>query len=143
MRTGVVVLVLLLAGCSPSTPAPVSAPADLSAATPLPIVSSTPDTPARYTSLDEVIAELECAELSRDDPSNRAETLRGRATCSIGTHIFVIWLIEYGTHDWDQVREDGAPSIKGPGWIVVAMTGDEAARYAHGRLGGEVQLIEH
>ena len=141
MRNWIVVVIFLLTGCSTPTPAPMSASTALPTPTPLPAVNSTPGAPARYTTLDEVIGELECEELSRDDPNTRAETLRGRATCSIGTHIFVIWLIEYGTDDWDQVREDGAPSIKGPGWIVVAMTGDDAARYAHGRLGGHLRLL--
>ena len=101
--------------------------------------ASTPEAQPLET-LDEAIAKLGCEETSRNDKPS-FPTLRGRASCAIDNNLWTIWLTRKGSKAWDHVRDAGAPSIKGPDWIVVATSGEEtAARYAHGRLGGDLKL---
>lgn len=130
-----IVAVIFLSACSQSLePTATGTPPPR-----LPVPVGTPK-PERFKSAEALAAALGCASSDLGDVTKDHPTLRDFGVCHINGHNFDLWVIEYGTSDWEQVRNVGMASVKGPGWIVVTPTGDEAARYAHGKLGGDLRL---
>lgn len=127
---------LLAVSCSPEPPAVVESP-------PSPLVTELPEpgsTPRarRYQDIAQIRDQLGGCEVESLHPG-ADPTLKARATCFIGSTRWVIWHMTRSTAPWRHVME-GMASIEGPGWIVVSLSGEQAALYAHSKLGGTLQL---
>ena len=126
------ILVALLGACSEAPPLKAER-------TPgFPRIRVAPEEPKRYRSLEAIAQEIGCTDLEELGTGNN-EGLKDFGVCYFGRHNIDIYLVSRMAL-WQDVAQQFT-SVKGPGWIVVCPTGDEAALYVQGAIGGEVNLL--
>ena len=98
-----------------------------------------PPTPARLETLESAFDAIDCTKRDSTIGTGGNPGLRDFGVCYVGEHNIDIYLVS--DQSWEYILEQ-FPGVAGPGWVIVTPTGEEAARYVHGKVGGDIYPVK-